>query len=583
MVTLFKRISRPLLLIAIEGFFSLALVVLYYQTLIQQGIGSHLLDTFDQRSFIYVFEWFNHIILGDGSVSNLISPNFFYPHQKTLTWSDLLFGFIPLYLPLRVITGNPIAALNLVAMGLTFFAALGMMRLGRLVTGKTSFLAPIVGACGLVVAGQEGHLQMKSIAIVIWIFWALIKFALERCNCWMVIAILLWGFLFQCSVYLSLMVLYLVPFCILYLIASRSISLAKLFELVKTLVKSPSIIVTALFVILTTGTTAILYLHGQSVHAAFGAGEFVTYSGRLLSFFDPPSSSLIFHHRYSDWGSHEAKLMLGLISLFLVLVGICSTSATGIQRVLKQTIFVLAALAAIFALGPFQKDLYLTGIHLPLPGWLMWKFVPGFQAMRVAGRFSMVYAIASGVLAELGFTAILSACNKVKFARFCLVISAIGLVYFENKVARTPQKIELIESPEFYKKIATLTPKDASIVELPLTLKDHISSMDNFIAQELASTLHWRRLLIGYSSVTSPELQNALGLWGGYYSGSNNGEELLNYFAKIGLTHIVVDRSRLSEILYQHFLSWLASHGQSTPMTTIDNKELWKIPSAVIN
>src|ERR671938_2128341 len=51
-------------------------------------------DRGDARGFVYFCEHWYQSILGKAS---LLSPGIFYPTKRTLAYSDLLFGFAPLY------------------------------------------------------------------------------------------------------------------------------------------------------------------------------------------------------------------------------------------------------------------------------------------------------------------------------------------------------------------------------------------------------------------------------------------------------------------------------------------------------
>lgn len=571
MITRTFHILKFLPTILLDCTLATLLVTLYYLPLLHHGIGEHLLDTFDQRSFIYVFEWFYHCIAGDGDVRSILSPNFFYPHAQTLTWSDLLFGFIPIYIPLRALLDNPITALNLTAITLTFAGALGMMRIGRLVTNRTAMIAPIIATCGLVTNGQEGHLQMKGICLVIWIAYTLLQFSLEAKPKWIAIATLLWGLLFQVSAYLSLMTMYLIPLAILCVIITNRGCLSQLAGLATIAIKSPLVWLTALLVMGTTCATASLYMQGQTVHGGYNLSEFTTYSAKFLSILDAPSSSLIYRPRYSEWGSHEAKLMIGTVGILLAVFACLAKFDSLRKQQVRSATAALAALSLVLALGPYQKDPFDSGKLIPTPGWFLWKFAPGFDAMRVAGRFGLMASVALGLLAELGVESFRSIFRR----RAGIVVAVVVLlVFLENRCLLSPVKVKLIQQPKFYAQIKDVTGPSESLVELPLSLDNHFNTMDYFISQELASTLHWRRILIGYSSRASTELSHARSLWHKVSSGASTGDEIIDYFVQIGLDYVIIDKSLMTS---ETRAKIVAALGVSEPLITDGNKELWRL------
>lgn len=557
---------------------ALALVLIYYAPLISLGLESHLLDTFDQRSFIYIFEWFFHCLAGQGSLSEITSPNFFYPHKETLLWSDLLFGFIPLYLPLRLMTGNPITAVNVVAIILSFIAALGVIKLARLFTDRLSIIAPIIATCGLISAGQEGHLQIKGIALVTWLLWALAQLQLTKRTKWAVLALWLWGILFQISAYLSLIVLYTLPLSACGLLVCRRLELRAFVSELLRVARHPAVIVSASAVAVLTGMTALLYAKGQSNVAPYNSDEVITYSARLLSFFDAPSASVLYRPLYSDWGSHEAKLSIGSIGILFALIGALIPIESRRVRHTRNGIVALSLTAAVLSLGPYSRDAFTAGHHLALPSWILWKLAPGFKAMRVAGRFGQLFGIGIAVLAELGAWSIATKTATSKALKCLVIILASGIVFIENRTAFQPQHVVLVEAPEFYRGIASVTSANSSIVELPLTLDDHFSSMSYFISQELQSTFHFRRILVGYSSKSSSELQRAVGLWGAFRT--SDSVELLDYVAALGIDHLVLNRNLLSSDNYLRIRKWLETRGTLAPVLALEERELWAISSS---
>lgn len=109
--------------------------------------------------------------------------------------------------------------------------------------------------------------------------------------------------------------------------------------------------------------------------------------------------------RLWEVGGGERQLYLGTTAMLLGLVGLVviwkkrKTERDGLYYVL------LGLVAFAFTFGPVWH----TGRFgdLPLPYWLLYNFLPGFQALRVPVRFIYVVALALSVIAGFGMAAII--------------------------------------------------------------------------------------------------------------------------------------------------------------------------------
>jgi hypothetical protein len=142
------------------------------------------------------------------------------------------------------------------------------------------------------------------------------------------------------------------------------------------------------------------------------------------------------------------------------------------------------------------------------PYGLLYRFVPGFDGLRVPSRFGMVVAFGLAALAALGVAAIrderrrtrlalvAGALIAVEFLAVPLPINGNSTTYERPGLAPLPDSIDAgAGAPPVYRFVASLA-APAAMVELPLGEP----AFD--IRYMFYSTLHWKPLVNGYSGGT---------------------------------------------------------------------------------
>lgn len=167
-------------------------------------------------------------------------------------------------------------------------------------------------------------------------------------------------------------------------------------------------------------------------------------------------------------------------------------------------LWVLAAGAAVLAAGP-RLELP-GGLRVPLPYALLHDFVPGFASLRVPIRFVIVVAL--GLAAIAGFA----------FARATRTwspgprrLAAVGLVAVAA-FAAAPRPAPVMaaglrgEPAQLYRWLAE-RPEPGAVLEIPgqVTQQDVISNVRNG-RYMVASTIHWRPVLNGYTAYPPPSV-----------------------------------------------------------------------------
>ena len=184
---------------------------------------------------------------------------------------------------------------------------------------------------------------------------------------------------------------------------------------------------------------------------------------------------------------------LGVLIVFRLLLGLFSglrrpNPAYPDERHLLgySAILVLSVLFTFGANGPYEY---------------LYKYLPGFQAVRVAARFDIFVMFALAVLAAFGLTSVLKKFPGGKRAMVVVVLLLIAIEYASIPVPMTsiPLKNEI---PEIYRWLAA-APKPGVLVELPLPRYD-AGTASQEAARMYWSIFHRNALLNGYSGWFPP-------------------------------------------------------------------------------
>src|SRR5215213_11029207 len=116
-IRVFARSSAAQYLIAL--LLGVAATIQYYSSQFFSRFDMFFGDRGDARGFVYFCEHWYQSILGRAS---LLSPGIFYPVKRTLTYSDLLFGFVAPYSFFRVLGFSMFTSTELTIVLLTFLS-----------------------------------------------------------------------------------------------------------------------------------------------------------------------------------------------------------------------------------------------------------------------------------------------------------------------------------------------------------------------------------------------------------------------------------------------------------------------------
>jgi hypothetical protein len=245
---------------------------------------------------------------------------------------------------------------------------------------------------------------------------------------------------------------------------------------------------------------------------------------------------------------------------------LASPRARRAVRTWLQTPAAFFVVVTVFAIAmSFGPDVHARGRTVAATNIyaLFYNYVPGFDGLRVPARYSMIAALALAALAALGVAAI----ERCRRARVAIVAGALILVescavpipidqnstvYTRANLAPLPPTIAVgADAPAVYAYLAQL-PASAAILELPLGEP----AFD--IRYMFYSTLHWRRLVNGYSG-GAPE-------WYGVLTESlddvlTSPDRAWDAVARSEATHLVVHEGFFKADFGRRVSDWARSHG----------------------
>jgi hypothetical protein len=214
----------------------------------------------------------------------------------------------------------------------------------------------------------------------------------------------------------------------------------------------------------------------------------------------------------ADYVSNAFVERAGALAIALVLLDVAirriaplrrwaPTSALGPPWGAERALWAVAAIAAFLSAGPV---IGLFGLEIRSPYQLLYDFVPGFSSLRSPLRFALIVAAALAALAGFAFarwTAGISAPRRVALA--------IGLTCAAAFLA-APRPVPVMAAglgeaaPPAYAWLARHRSPGA-IVEIPAAaIEDDIVGNHRNGRYMVASTIHWRPLVNGYTAYPPP-------------------------------------------------------------------------------
>jgi hypothetical protein len=428
---------------------------------------------------IWRLAWIAHALR---SGSPLFDANIFYPHLRTLAYSDAMLFEGLLAAPLLWAHVNPVLVYNLMFLAGIVSSGAAMFVLVRYLTGDIG--AALVAAAIFTLAPYRIehyiHLELQWTMWIPLTLWALHRTFDEgrRADAgsakagtfrWGVLTgLFLWLQLISCVYYGAFLAL-IVSALALLLIATRPD------EGRRALVP---LCCGALLAVALTLPYAFPYLAATRELGPRPAGEVLTFSAEWRSYLTAPYQNWIWGWTAWAYSGNERHLFPGVMTVVLAALGLAWK-----PRRLPLIYVALAALAVVLSLG----------LNGALYRWL-YDHTFAFRGFRAPARFAILACAAMSVLGGFGYLVIQRLLATRPARRFVLTAVLVG-IGVESGSAPLVLAAQPTKEPPIYQFLQTLPP--TVIIELPFDDYDP--------TYMFWSTYHWHSLINGYSGYTPPD------------------------------------------------------------------------------
>jgi hypothetical protein len=498
------------------------------------------------------------------------SANVFYPHPLALAYSEHFLPQALQALPIYFVTKNPILCYNVVFLSTFVLSGLGMFLFAREITGSRegAFVAGFAYAFAPYRMASLPHLQILSSAWLPFVLFGFRRFFSSGTLKPLGGAVIAWVVQnLSCGYYFF----YFSPVIALYV--AWEIAVRRLWTNRRVLA-AVAIAIGATAALTAPFMLPYLTLRNLGFNPR-AAKEVDRFAADVYSYLTAAPTLRVWGTLARVWPKPEGALFPGLTTVALAAVAAVhawrkarfaawfTTAALAVTAVLSgllfgwtfrlpvlkitgfgRTVLVAAALAAVTlarsrearsAVRRWLEDpaailslITVAGAAMSLgtritakgrvvldtaPYALFYRFVPGFDALRVPSRFGMVVAFGLAALAAIGVAAIRDERRRHNVALLAVAVIAVEFLavplpmngnsttYERPGLAPLPDTVDTgAGAPPVYRFIASL-PSSAAIVELPLGEP----AFD--IRYMFYSTLHWKPLVNGYSGGAPADYQ----------------------------------------------------------------------------
>ena len=528
---------------------------------------------------LWTLAWNHHWL--KGHAENYWDANQFYPHQKTLAYSEPQFGMGLLTFPLACLGANTVLMYNLLLLGFVWGAGMVTYALCWYLFGlsekKDSHLkgyqsyrwAAAITAGLLYGFHFYTFAEMGVLQLVATLFPPLTFLGLHRFldnNRWGDALLFGLGFLgcwYTCAYYGLFLCVFVGCFVIKF-------GYQKVLGLERKILIRGAMTAVIMLVCLVP-----LIVGMQSAKTAMELSRpklVVRILSTVLSDYLRIPQNTWLYGKVLDIGNPDRGIFLGVLLLCLAVTGAIAVFKTrapkhiggnqlvdrsGIKQWIQNTMFphhygffyiFLAGSAFWLSFGmaltptnPIGLGVYRIIAWLS-PYNLLYQFVPGFSSIRSSYRFAIFCALFLAVLAGWGILW-LSQRAKPRW-RPIAVLLLLTVVLFEHwpspaRLVKVPRSIE--ELPPIYQHLKKL-PADATLIELPLARGNSERQIETQARAVYYSTFHWLRITNGYSGFTplaNVELNKIIA--------ESSAETVLAAFKTIGIQYILTHEDKLNK------------------------------------
>lgn len=521
----------------------------------------HIMDAGDSAFFAWAMGWEIHCVKTNPGM--LPHANIFHPLRYALGLDEAVLGTTILAFPLSFWNDDPVWLLNVARLLTYVFSGLSAYLLAReLKLGeRAALIAGAAFAFSLVRCNQFGHVSTLGTQWLPFVVLFVYRFARTARIRDAVFAGLFYVLETYACGYHGLMAVIILPVAALPLLWGR-------WSLIRRAL--PGVLVAALGLV---PFYLLYHLALTSQNFVRSPEETVYYSASLETFLAAPWWSLLYGEITAPFRSAANNLFLGLVPLLVIAFESVRCLRERRRPSLEAAVFIAMAMAAIVvAFGP---EVRLFGHYVaPGPyGWLR-AAVPIFQNIRVNSRAGIFLALAAAMLlgraisrweSRRGVMALLAVATVAE----CAMVS--GAVLGGKPVVDTRHP-----PPRVYTWLAE-QPGDFAIVELPIQNLAATSYKPAFHESiyMLYSTVHWKRLLNGYSGPQATHYVELRDKAQWFPS-----QDSIDVFRRLGARYVVVHRGGYGPFKWARIERELPHFaGDLRPVASFDDDQVFELVS----
>ncbi len=458
------------------GYFLLASIFFTWPLL--PRMATALSSSPDSLLNAWALGWSFHILPRDPLA--LFDANIFFPRPDTLAYSEHLFGIAVLVWPVFLLTGNLVLAHNVALFSSFALSGIGMYLLVREIA-KNPWAALVSGTIFLAAPYRFGHLLQLQLLTFQWfpfVFWCVLRYLREgRLRQLAGIAVFSLLQVLSCNYYMVYLALTVVLFALALAIWGRELLSQRKLVLL-------SLGAAAVFALCLPFLLPYARNRERGFHRRYE--DVVYYSASLRDYLSPSRFNRPPYEPFLASTSRSEKALLpGFAAMALALVGIGAGRSR--DRLFWLFGIVLVVTAVILSLGPELK--WGSGAF-PLPYRFLYRYVPGFDSIRVPARISVLALFGISVLAGLGAAALISRW-KTPFA-----LALLGLLLVEYRTYSLDSALPDAPAPSAAHVWLAQSGAKGAVLVLPIHEGEEIRHESLAMFQ---STAHFRPLVNGYS------------------------------------------------------------------------------------
>lgn len=463
----------------------------------------------DTQLFIWTLAWDTHAVVHQPLA--IFESNIYYPERRTLAYSENLLGSTIFAAPVLWASGNPLLAMNVVALLSVVLGGLGAYLLAvRL--GLRRDAAVLAGAIFAFAPARLFRISQLHLTTIQWVPFTLAflhSYLDTRRPRDLRLAIAFFTLQVLTSGHGAVFVIVAVAALMVYRLILR--------EPLDALRRVKDVGLTGLLLLVPAALIAIPYRRVQTEMGL--VRPLANWETVPVSFLASPTrlhewmASLFTDTKLGDVAS--AFLFPGMVPLVLAAIGLM----TGIKRPLRTNVALFYGLLTVLA--------YLLSAGPPLGLWPLVYWLPGFNFLRVPSRFILLAVLGLGILSGIAFERLTAAAST----RARRIAAAIVGLLFAIECASIPLHLDAsrVTIPEADRWLAT-QPKPFVVAEMPVFPSERYQT-----AYMLHSMAHWQKTVHGYSGMR-PALHEVLFRQMRRFPD----EASISHLLQLGVTYVVV-------------------------------------------